>query len=72
MVQKIYTETEMIMRWDLEALQVNYGMECVLFTVKLVLEIGNYKLTTDSVMELLYNINTLANHYRVGQANCIH
>ena len=72
MVQKIFTVNEIIMRWDLEALQVNYGMECVLFTVKLVVEIGNCKLTTDSVMELLYNINTLANHYRVGQANCIH
>ena len=33
MVQRIFTETLMIMRWDLEALQVNYGMDCVLSTV---------------------------------------
>ena len=32
MIQKIFTETGMIMRWDLEALQVNYGMDCVPFT----------------------------------------
>ena len=32
MVQKTSTEPGMIMRWDLEALQVNYGMDCVLST----------------------------------------
>ena len=32
MVQKIFTETGMIMRWGLETLQVNYGMDCVPFT----------------------------------------
>ena len=32
MDQKIFTETGMIMRWDLEALQVNYGMDCMPFT----------------------------------------
>ena len=33
MVQKIFTETGLIMRWHLVVLQVNYGMDCVLFTV---------------------------------------
>ena len=33
MVQKTSIEPGMIMRWDLEALQVNYGMDCVLSTV---------------------------------------
>ena len=33
MVQKIFTETGMIMRWDLKVLQVNCGMDCLLFIV---------------------------------------
>ena len=52
MIQKTFKGVNQFMKKDLEALQVNYGIDYsyILSAASLTMEIGNYELTVHSVM----------------------